>query len=106
MFYKNFTVTNLEEKNILGFISFSLATAKHTNFTLIRFVFSNDSTENLLKQFFTKLKQLKRAGKLECYIDFKALTSGTTEAVYMLNKYPALEREALKNDENAIFVKI
>lgn len=94
---------------------FEIASAKAEGIGLIRFNISSlsgESEKSSLKRIISaltkELKQMKTKGKLQLYATPASFENGTTEAVFLLNKYPCISdnTEVSSEYESYIYVKI
>jgi hypothetical protein len=114
MSYKKVEIKGKNVASVTTEMLFEIATAKTEQIDLIRFDFilCDDDIEptagkRLVLAVIKKLKEHKRAGKIQFFATPQSFFSSSTEAVFLLNKYPSVldEIEAGEN-RTYIYVKI
>ncbi len=91
MEYSIFDLKYDKSSEITTEIMFNVASARAAGAKLIRFniSFNEDPavTEKRIKHTFKTLRNMKKAGKLECFVTKEDLKGSSTEAAYMYNRF-------------------
>ena len=85
-------------------LRFNIAAARAERMELIRLELVNDEDRVRRRQYtsiLVRLRQLKREGVIQFFATEEDFVGGTTEAVYLLNKYPELAELAAAAEEGA-----
>ena len=97
MSYKLVEIKGRGASSAITEILFELATAKTERVELIRFNITPDAdaaeqgnAKKLLSSVLRRLKDMKQSGKIQVYATNTSFESSSTEAVFLLNKYPDL----------------
>lgn len=106
MCYKLFDLENIENRELMSKLVFDIATARQLGFALVKFRFLSSKGESFTRMLNTKLRELKKRGKIDIFIFSKDLFSQKTEAEYLLNKFPELRLQNFQEAERAVYVKI
>ncbi len=86
-------------------IMFSVASARAQEMDFLKIDLSDDNDDKARTVVIKLLRQLKKQGRIQLFIDAAELFGSSTEAQYLANKYP----EALSlcgEDEKAFIIKI
>lgn len=111
MEYRRFDIHGTDAATLYTEILYALAVAKTEGNFLVRLVIFPEegvSGEKLAIATERHIRRLKREKRIDVYVYVSALTSESTEAAYLLNKYPALEGEQGVTPSSAadIYVKL
>jgi len=106
MNYLKFDLTGIEIKELTTRISFDIATARSLGLPLVKFVIHGENNERLEKALKTRLLNFKRQGRIAFFVSLADLSSGATEAQYLLNKFPELKDEKAEVYTVGIYVKM
>ena len=114
MSYKIVEIRGRGVSSAMTEILFELATAKSERVELIRFNITPeaDDTEHgyakkLVLSIQRRLKDMKQLGKIQVYATRASFESSSTEAVFLLNKYPDILAETcLVDNSEYVIVKI
>lgn len=94
MEYRRFEIRGTDADTLYTEILYALAVARTGGETLVRLViFPEEGAdgEKLSLAAARHLRRLKRERKIGVYVYAEALSSDSTEAAYLLNKYPTLD---------------
>ncbi len=114
MKYKAINLTGAEPRDLTTETMFELASARAENIELVRFNMAllPEDTGNLVKKnlnaVLKTLKNMKATGQIQFFATQESFKSSSTEAVFLLNKYPDIfENTKDEKDSNTyIYVKI
>ena len=83
-------------------VMFSVASARAQGIEFLKI----DTKESGVKNAVAKvLRQLKKQGRIQLFVDASELRGSSTEAQYLINKYPDAI-DVFENGEEAVIVKI
>ncbi len=88
-------------------IKFHIAAARALNTDLFNIYFDSNESKNISGHMSSALKILraeKKAGKILLFIAANELSNQSTEAAYLINKYPYISTADIK--ENSFIIKI
>ncbi len=106
MLYLNFDLTGIDTKELSAKLSFDIATARSWGFPLAKFVFKKDAGEKFQKALVSRLKQIKKSGKITFFVSSLDFDAPTTEVEYLFNKFPDIKNETKDDGTVAFFVSI
>lgn len=109
---KNCVIDNVKPDKLMTELRFCIASARASGFELIRLGFletegaSDDA--KLEAAVFKKLRALKKEGVIQFFASSESFSKHTTEAIYLLNKYPELAADEALSDsqKRAVFVRL
>ena len=104
-------VVRLKEKTALSCLTemmYEIASARAEGIGLIRLLIADDSTDNkkILSSIIRRLKQMKQGNQIQLFVTPDAFSKGTTEAVFLVNKYPEISISNLELNEGETFIYI
>ena len=104
MSQKTFNIVSKTNSELEIELAFCIATARAENAEIVKLVIPSD-TERFVQNSKKILRALKRDGRVQLFEDVEKLTSDTTEARYLRNKYPDIV-SSCEGDSLAIIVKL
>ena len=104
MSYIEFNLDITYTKELTTRLVFDIATARNSGFALLKFIFPKDASDKFKKALSTRLRDMKKKGRIELFASSREFSSPTTEIQYLLNKYPSLANES--DSQSAIYVKL
>jgi hypothetical protein len=106
MQYKIFDLKDTESKELSVVLKFDVATARHLNYQLLCLKLDENSEPKFIKNMTVCLKDMKKKGIIDLFVCSDDLYSGSTEAEYMLNKFPFLNNKDDLFIHPAVYVKL
>ena len=106
MNYLEFDLNGIDTKELSARLSFDIATARNSDFSLVKYFFDNNGSDKFQKALTARLREIKKQGRIAFFVSSKDFLSGTTEAEYLFNKFPELKNETARDDTVCFFVKI
>lgn len=111
MYYREIKLRSNELDSALTEITYELAAARVDSVELVRINLTCDeikATQKLFDGIIRHLKGIKRSGKIQFFATEQSFADGSTEAVFLANKYPELltSSPSLSNDIKFIYIKI
>jgi hypothetical protein len=111
MVYKEITIKSKNKESVETEVMFEIAAARADNIELLCVVFSAEDEQDVLtktKSVITrKLKAMKQAGLIQFFTDTQAFTMMTTEADFLLNKYPdVFSDKKSRAESDCIYIRI
>ena len=86
-------------------IMFSVASARAQGMEILKIDFSANDGDGVASTVAKQLRALKKEGRIQLFVSTDAIHGSSTEAQYLVNKYPNIA-DILKEEEKAIIVKI
>ena len=114
MSYKEFTLRSKSPEDASTEIMYEIASSRADGVDLIRInvAYSLSDSENAdykksMKSIIRLLKSMKQKGSIQFFATADSFRLGTTEAIFLQNKYPSLLPHGIEEDSfTFIFVKI
>ena len=109
---KNCVIDNVKLDKLMTELRFSIASARASGFELVRLGFSEaegvSNDAKLEAAVVKKLRILKKEGVVQFFANNESFSKHTTEAIYLLNKYPELAADEALTDsqKRVIFVRL
>ena len=94
---------NMSSNEMITELIFTIAAARADGENLLRFNYSAEDAERMIKAACKELKVLKRRGAIQLFATAKNFEARDTEAEFLLNKYPSLDG---LSENIFIFVKL
>ena len=94
---KSFLIEQMPADRLMLELRFDLASARALDFELVRFELAAEDAKvraRIRTSIMVRLRTLKKEGVIQFYASERDFAEESTEAVYLLNKYPELEAEA------------
>ena len=101
MNYLNFNLDGIDAKELSTKLSFDIATARNSGFPLAKFTFKNEAGEKFQKSVATRLREIKKQGRITFFVSSLDFASQSTEVEYLFNKFPEI-----KSEKENVFFKI
>ena len=102
---KSFFIEQMSADRLMLELRFDLASARALGFELVRFELASDDAKvraRLHTSVIVRLRALKKEGVIQFFASERDFAEESTEAVYLLNKYPELEAEASLAKDGAL----
>ncbi len=106
MSYITYIIDNPEDKAADTYLSFNIATTRSMNLSLMKLIFQDPDFEKSESLFIACLKKFKKKNMIDFFVTANDISSATSEAAYLMNKFPELQSEIIDAKGNYIFVKI
>ncbi len=111
MKYKNYRLTSETGSSVSTELMFEIASARVSGIELIRFELPKNDEKRagkLRAAVLRILRMMKGRGQIQFFATEDAFSSSTTEAQFLLNKYPELTEEfsAVDAEAHRIYVKL
>ena len=106
MNYLNFNLDEIDVKELSTKLSFDIATARNSGFPLAKFTFKNEAREKFQKSVATRLREIKKQGRITFFVSSLDFASQSTEVEYLFNKFPEIKSEAENEGLISYFVKL
>ena len=106
MNYLEFDLNGLDTKELTAKLSFDIATSRASGFPLIKFVFNELMGDKFKKALTARLRDMKKNGRIELFASSDDFLNKTTGAEYLLNKFPTLKDQAMKESDIYFYVRI
>ena len=113
MIYKEITLASIERTSIDTELMYEIATARADGVELLRIFISSDPTDErraphkISANLIRRLKILKESGLIQLYADKRDFSVMSTQAHFLINKYPQLFDVMPSDEGNEYFyVKI
>ncbi len=106
---KTIRLQSVLSDEVLTEIMFEIASARAEGAELLRFELNlvNDNLATTKQFIIKKLKDMKQKSRIQFFAAADSFKNGSTEAVFLLNKYPAhFEKNSPGESENYIYVKL
>jgi len=109
---KTLTLKYMNTDKLMTEIRFHIASARAEGYELVRFDIEADGdtvSDKFTLAVTRKLKLLKTEGKIQFFATDKSFAAGSTEANFLINKYPNIRRDGapLSDDtKRAVYVKM
>ena len=94
---KSFSIEYMSTDRLMTELRFDLASARALGFELVRFEPAAEDAKvrsKLRASIIVRLRTLKKEGVVQFFASERDFAEESTEAVYLLNKYPELEADA------------
>ena len=105
MKYVTLTPTASASSTLETEIMFAVASARAQGIEFLKIDISADKESGMKSAVAKHLRQLKKQGRIQLFVDVRDLHGTSTEAQYLINKYPEAP-ETLGNDETSVIVKL
>ena len=105
MKYVTLTPTASASSTLETEIMFAVASARAQGIEFLKIDISADKESGMKSAVAKHLRQLKKQGRIQLFVDAHDLHGASTEAQYLTNKYPDI-LDVFDKDANALIVKI
>ena len=102
---KSFSIEYMPIDRLMTELRFDIASARSLGFELVRLEPVSEDGKMLSKlrtSVILRLRALKKEGVIQFFASERDFKDESTEAVYLLNKYPELEADAVLAREDAL----
>ena len=99
-------LNGIEKNEINTRLLFDIATARSSNYPLVKFILNFEEGEKNLKILTNALRTLKKKGKITFFTSSLDFSKGSTETEYLFNKFPEILNEKKDDKVIAYFVKL
>ena len=99
-------LNGIEKNELASRLMFDVATARNSNFSLLKFIIIKQDNEKIQKAITSALRALKKKGKITFFVSSLDFSKSSTETEYLFNKYPELTNEKKDDESISYFVKI
>lgn len=112
MQYKTINFKGKEPCEIITEAMFEIACARADGEELVKFILPTEESAGAfykknISELLKTLKKMKSAGLIQFFATQASFTEATTEAVFLINKYPMVfENSDFAKEEGYVFVKI
>ncbi len=112
MIYQEKTIRSSTASSLKNETLFEIATARASNIEIVRFAINktgdNKTDEKLIAAALKHFKRIKERGIIQFFATKASFDENSTEAKFLLNKYPELfsDNTANTNDSYLIYIKI
>lgn len=106
MDYLFFDLNGVDTKELAAKLCFDIATARSAGFPLAKFTFKKDVGEKFQKALSTRLREIKKKGRITFFVSSLDFKKQTTEVEYLFNKFPDIKNETENEMTVSYFVKI
>ena len=105
MKYVTLTPTASASSTLETEIMFAVASARAQGIEFLKIDISADKESGMKTAVAKHLRQLKKQGRIQLFVEVRDLHGTSTEAQYLTNKYPEAT-DVFGNDESSVIVKI